>query len=132
MRADPEQFELAYLVDKCWSVAARLPSACPDQNDEVGRIDSPWPSDMVQYETVRYHCMYNLLSNRLSSLRPRLILRNLGRFKGSFRPLYRPMPMKKRHSLLCNVKPRVYLKRQTVSRRLGAQVRKSACLFCRA
>ena len=41
-------FWAAFYLDKCWSILAALPSACPDQRNatDADRIDIPWPVDV--------------------------------------------------------------------------------------
>lgn len=46
-------FWAVFLNDKCWSVAMNVSSALPDHKALNGRIDTPWPLDMVQYEKVK-------------------------------------------------------------------------------
>lgn len=58
---------MSFLTDTCVSYLwVGYPTAFPDQEDEQGRIDMPWPLDMAQYEKV------NTINS--SSLRPRLNL----------------------------------------------------------
>jgi hypothetical protein len=45
-------FWMAFLTDTCMACLYDLPSICPDQDTEEGRIDLPWPLDMTQYEKV--------------------------------------------------------------------------------
>jgi Fungal specific transcription factor domain len=43
-------FWTVFFDDKCWAVAMDVPSAFPDHKTVDGRIDTPWPLDMAQYE----------------------------------------------------------------------------------
>lgn len=43
---------MSFLTDTCISCLRGLPSACPNQDDEEGKIDMPWPLDMAQYDKV--------------------------------------------------------------------------------
>lgn len=41
---------MTFLTDTAISCLRKVPTACPDQNTEHGRIDMPWPLDMEQYD----------------------------------------------------------------------------------
>lgn len=45
-------FWTVFFSDKSWAVAMNVPSALPDHMAHNGRIDTPWPMDMAQYERV--------------------------------------------------------------------------------
>lgn len=46
---------MSFLTDACISSIHGFPTALPNQDDEQGRIDMPWPLDMAQYDKVINH-----------------------------------------------------------------------------
>jgi hypothetical protein len=67
-------FWATYIIDKKWATALNVPSVFPNESTDAGRVETPWPLDMAQYETVRNlyisHCIvpsHDFSSNCLCS-----------------------------------------------------------------
>lgn len=49
-------FWQVFILDRCWSVVLHKPVIIPDGSDGYPSIIMPWPQNMEEYATVRFHC----------------------------------------------------------------------------
>lgn len=47
-----------YFLDRCWSVALRVPCVIVDDATVRTRIDTPWPQDIVEYAQVPFSVLH--------------------------------------------------------------------------